>query len=593
MNLAEQINSPLLCNSSIEKIQQLSKKFKKLKKNIIPAQRKLNISFNAGFTLDYLLEVMPLFFRNRGIEANIFKANYGTINFDINNLKSDYWSKKCDVHVLLPTHRNLVYAPNFQSNRFQLSKILSKESKPWFNLWKAIKKPIVQLTFDPPTERHLGDSDGLNIGGAHHYVRQLNSFLIENAPSHVNFLDSEQIASAVGMNSWHDQRMYYLTKQPFSMEVIPYIANKVSSTISSIVGLSKKVLVLDLDNTIWGGLAGEEGAAGIVLGNETPEGEAFVNFQKYLKGLSSKGVILCVCSKNEEKMAKTIFKNHSSMILKLEDVAVFLANFKDKATNIREISKKLNLGLDSFVFIDDSSTECALIKSELPEVWTIQMDGDPSFFSRKIDQVNPFSFRHVTKEDQLRSESYKKIAVLNSNLNSKTNIDKFLKNLETKAIIESVRSETVERISQLIAKTNQFKLNPNLFSVSELKKLKKNTLAIRLKDRTQDFGIVSAVVFNIDRKNKLLKINNWVMSCRVFSRRLEFFILDLIIKVAKKNKCKNLMFDYQKTKKNILFFNFLTDLVGKNINKNNLFKLSIKNIKFNKKNYILQIKNKK
>jgi len=154
MNLAEQINSPLLCNSSIEKIQQLSKKFKKLKKNIIPAQRKLNISFNAGFTLDYLLEVMPLFFRNRGIEANIFKANYGTINFDINNLKSDYWSKKCDVHVLLPTHRNLVYAPNFQSNRFQLSKILSKESKPWFNLWKAIKKPIVQLTFDPPTERH-------------------------------------------------------------------------------------------------------------------------------------------------------------------------------------------------------------------------------------------------------------------------------------------------------------------------------------------------------------------------------------------------------------------------------------------------------
>ena len=143
------------------------------------------------------------------------------------------------------------------------------------------------------------------------------------------------------------------------------------------------------------------------------------------------------------------------------------------------------------------------------------------------------------------------------------------------------------------AKTNQFKLNQNLFSVSELKKLKKNTLAVRLKDRIQDFGIVSAVVFNIDQKNKLLKIKNWVMSCRVFSRRLEFFLLDLIIKVAKKNKCTNLMFDYQKTKKNILFFNFLNGLVGKNISKNNLFKLSIKNIKFNKRNYISQIKNNK
>ena len=152
MNLLEQINSPLLCNFSIEKIQQLSKKFKKLKKNTIPAQRKLNISFNAGFTLDYLLEVMPLFFRNKGIEANIFKANYGMINFDVNNLKSDYWSKKCDVHVLLPTHRNLVYIPNFQSNQFQLNKMLLKESRPWFNLWKKIKKPIVQLTFDPPTD---------------------------------------------------------------------------------------------------------------------------------------------------------------------------------------------------------------------------------------------------------------------------------------------------------------------------------------------------------------------------------------------------------------------------------------------------------
>lgn len=593
MNLLEQINSPLLCNFSVEKIQQLSKKLKKLKKNSIPAQRKLDVSFNAGFTLDYLLEVMPLFFRNRGIESNIFKANYGTINFDVNNLNSNYWSKKCDVHVLLPTHRNLVYIPNFQSNKFQLSKILLKESKPWFNLWKKIKKPIVQLTFDPPTERYLGELDGLRIGGAHHYVRKLNSFLIENAPGHVNFLDSEKIASEVGMNSWHDQRMYYLTKQPFSMDAIPYIANKVSSTISSIVGLSKKVLVVDLDNTIWGGLVGEEGASGIVLGNETPEGEAFVNFQKYLKGLASKGVILCVCSKNDEKIAKTVFKNHSSMVLTLEDIAVFSANFKDKATNIREISKKLNLGLDSFVFIDDSSTECELIKSELPEVWTIHMDGDPSFFSKKIDQANPFNLSHVTKEDRLRSESYKKIAVLNSNLNLKTNIDKFLKNLETKAIIESVRNETVERISQLIAKTNQFKLNQNLFSVSELNKLKKNTLAVRIKDRTQDFGIVSAVVFNFDKKNKSLKINNWVMSCRVFSRRLEFFILDLLITVAKKNKCKNLILDYQKTKKNILFFNFLTNLIGKDINKNNLFKLPIKNLKFNKKNYIAQIKNKK
>jgi len=589
MKLAEHINSPFFCKLPIEKIHQLSKKFKKFEKKINLPKRKLSISFNAGFTLDYLLEVMPLFFRNRGIESKISKANYGTISFDVNNLKSNYWSSKCDIHVLLPTHRNLVYIPSFKSNKAQFNKILFDESKVWFNLWKKIKKPIIQMTFDPPSERYLGDVDGLSSKGSHYYIRKLNSILIENAPSHVTFLDSEQIASEIGIKSWHDKRMYYLTKQPFSMDAIPCIANKISSATSSIVGLSKKVLVIDLDNTIWGGLAGEGGIEGIVLGNETPEGEAYVNFQKYLKALSEKGVILCVCSKNEEKIAKKIFKNHSSMILKLKDVALFLANFKDKATNIREISKKLNLGLDSFVFIDDSSTECELVKSELPEVWTIQMDGDPSFFSEKIEQINPFNFRNVTKEDLSRVKSYKNIALLNSNLNSKTNIDKFLKNLKTKVFIEAVRSETVERIGQLITKTNQFKLNQNFFSTVELKKLKKNTLAFRLRDRTQDFGIISAVVFNINKKNKLLEIRNWVMSCRVFSRRLEFFVLDILIKVAKKNKCSHLIFDYEKTKKNILFFNFLKEINAKNMDKNNLFKLSIKDFKSRKKNYIQPI----
>ena len=174
MNLKDTINDPFLGELPIEKIQLLAKKFKKLEKTLNPAKRSLNISFNAGFTLNYLTEVMPLFFRNKGVSAKIFQAEYGMLNSDIHNLKSNFWAQDSDVYVLLPTHRNLINIPNFKLSKEEIEKYILKEAQVWLNLWQKIKKPIVQFTFDPPAHRFLGDIDSLNSRGIYHYIRKLN-----------------------------------------------------------------------------------------------------------------------------------------------------------------------------------------------------------------------------------------------------------------------------------------------------------------------------------------------------------------------------------------------------------------------------------
>ena len=565
----------------INELQNLSNK-----KNLVSSsKREISISFNSSFTLDFLLEIIPLFFKSRNIEPKILKTNFGMLNIDLNNLNSAFWKNKTDIFVLLPTHRDLTNIPLINSNQNQINLYIKRECEKWFKLWSLIKKPIIQLTYDEPFEKFYGDSDGIHKNGFHAFIKKLNYQLIGKAPSNVTFIDTEEIISNVGITNWHDSRMYNLIKQPFSMDVLPTLAKNISSKIANKIGLSKKVIILDLDNTIWGGVAGEEKVKNLELGNDTPLGVSYSNFQKFIKSLHKKGVILCVCSKNTEKNAKNVFIKNKSMILKLSDITIFKANFKDKATNMREISKSLNLGLDSFVFIDDSLTECELIKKEIPEIFTIHLNGDPSNYSKKIEKYNLFKLDGLTKEDFTRNISYKKIIEINKNLNKKTNLDLFLKSLKPVAIFEKVNNTNVGRISEILQKTNQFKLSNKVFSIQQIRKLKSSFISIRLKDKMQDFGIVTVVFFEKNKKLKQLEIKNWVMSCRVFGRRLEYFLLENLIKISKKEKFNQIIFNFKKLERNIPMEEFLKNIKVKKVNKET-YKLDISNFKLNQKNYI-------
>ena len=248
------------------------------------------------------------------------------------------------------------------------------------------------------------------------------------------------------------------------------------------------------------------------------------------------------------------------MVLGLEDIAVFCANFEDKVTNIRSISETLNLGLNSCVFVDDSPVECAFVREKLPEVWTIELSDDPSEFPSLVDRAIPFPISRITNEDISRTNSYRELGKVHDGIETATDIESFLKGLKPVAIVETVRNDTIDRISQLISKTNQFKLNPTILSSAEVRAWAENILAIRFQDRLQDYGIVAVAVLEPDEGNDTLLIRNWVMSCRVFSRRLEYLTLELIAARAQSANLSTLRLNFQLTKRNGFLHALLLEL---------------------------------
>ena len=575
---SNEIYKPGLTNLNITQLQKLSNESSNFNINKLNLKKKIHITVSSDYTSDYWCEILRLFLLNKKIKPQIFQSEFGSLRYNVRNLKSTLWKQKTNFFILIPSSENLSFRPSINDKKNIIRKKALEDAELWINLWDKIDKKIIQTTFDPPIYPGLGNEDGIRYGGYLHYIRMVNNILIENLPRHVNLIDTENLLVQNQEANWQDNRLYSLTKQPFSMSTIPPLVKSITNNIISSLGISKKVIVIDLDNTIWGGIIGDDGIKGIELGDETPEGEAFIRFQKYLKKLSENGLILCVCSKNDEKIAEEVFEKHKNMVLKLDDISVFVANYNDKASNIKKISKKLNLGLDSFVFIDDSQIECSIVKKELPDVSVVNLGNDPSEFIKTIEKLNLFNFRNITDEDINRVQSYKKIGQLN--------LRKFLKDLKPIISFQKVNNKSVIRGSQLIAKTNQFKFNSKTYSEKELIKRKNETLLINFQDNIQNYGIISSLVFSINKKKQLLEIKNWVMSCRVFSRRIENFVLKYLTDKAKKNNCKDLYFNFEITKKNIYLQNFLKK-IGLNITRNkDEYNINIKNIKNIKENYI-------
>ncbi len=559
ISLEDALRDPLLGKQPVETLQRLAKRLNKSQAKDGENIRAAKIGIQGGFTVDFLSELMPLFLRHRGLHATIRNAPYGAFQTEILDASSAFWEFDADLVFLLPTLRNLHHLPQPTSDESTIDALVEAELKLWHSLWERLEMPVVQFTIAPGPTRSLGEADGLYPGGELHYIREINRRLVREAPSHVSFVDTERLAIQVGPG-WHDERLYRLAKQPFSMEALPTIANALAASAAAGLGLSRKALIVDLDNTLWGGEIGDSGLDGIALGPETAEGESFVAFQEYLKALSGRGIVLCVCSKNNERIAREPFENHGAMILQLEDFAEFCANFDDKAANIRAIAKKLNLGLDALVFVDDSPVECALVRENLPQVWTLQLAGDPSGFASLLDCVMAFPTRQLSAEDVSRTESYRKLGEVNSGMQQATDIDSFLQGLSPTAVIESAREDTVERISQLIGKTNQFKLNPTTFSTAEIRDLADHVLAIRFKDRLQDYGIVAVAVTDPEAVDGVLTIRNWVMSCRVFSRRLEFLTFELFSERACALNLPRLRLEYRASGRNGLVGELLPKL---------------------------------
>jgi FkbH-like protein len=395
----------------------------------------------------------------------------------------------------------------------------------------------------------------------------LNARLGEQAASAVSVVDCERLSALFGKQRWFDPRYWHVAKQAVALEALPLLARHIAAVIAADVGLSRKCLVLDLDDTLWGGVIGEDGLAGIRLGYGV-DGEAFVAFQEYLLKLKNKGVLLAVCSKNNELDAREPFEKHPEMRIRLDDIALFVANWQSKPDNLRMIAKTLNIGLDSLVLVDDNPVERAAARQLVPEVDVIPLPADPTLYSRALSQYLLFETGWFTPEDAKRTDLYQTQARITALEASAGSMEEFYRSLQMQAIVAPFEEPHLPRIAQLIGKTNQFNLTTHHYGIPQLRAFMSEPSCVhfylRLRDCFTDHGLVSLMI--AQHQGELLDIDTWLMSCRVIGRRVEATMLAYLCQRAEQLGCTSIRGTYISTAKNgmvkNIFAEFGFELIG-------------------------------
>lgn len=374
--------------------------------------------------------------------------------------------------------------------------------------------------------------------------------------------DLEGLSGRVGAGLWHDPRLMHHAKIPFSLAVTMRVADDLASVIAGATGRSRRVLVLDLDNTLWGGVIGDDGLSGIVLGQGSAVGEAFLDVQRVALELRRRGIALAVCSKNDEANAREPFRAHPDMLLKEEHIAVFAANWQDKATNIRSIAGELNLGLQSVAFLDDNPAERERVRQVLPEVAVIEVGDDPAQYATRLLNSGFFEHLPLSAEDRARAADYQANAGRSALLARAESYEDYLASLGMEMRISRFDSVGRARIAQLVNRSNQFNLTTRRMNEDDVAVIEASAqhmgFQVRLKDRFADNGMISVVVIEMAGRDWL--INTWLMSCRVLKRGVEQAVLNALAELARREGALALIGIYLPTAKNAMVENHYASL---------------------------------
>lgn len=392
---------------------------------------------------------------------------------------------------------------------------------------------VMVATIVAPPEPLFGSFDAVEAGSVFAQVAALNARLAAMAAAKtIVMVDIARLAGWVGTDRWHDAGQWHSAKLPFDPELVPLYADVVARTIAAIRGTTRKCLVLDLDNTLWGGVIGDDGVDGIALGQGSARGEAFLAVQQAALALRQRGIILAVCSKNDDDVARTPFRDHPDMPLKEAHIAAFVANWGDKATNLRAIASALNIGLDSLVFLDDNPVERAQVRRELPMVAVPELPADPALYPRALLAAGYFEAVAFAQEDRDRADQYRANAE-RAAFAGTSDMAGYLASLDMVADFRPFDAVNRARIAQLINKSNQFNLTTRRYTEAQVAALEadpgKTTIQVRLVDRFGDNGMISVIV--VDRAT--WEIDTWLMSCRVLGRRMEEAVLGQIALAAR------------------------------------------------------------
>jgi len=526
----------------------------------------ISIAFLTSYTAEVLNPYISVELSKYGYYADNYFAPFNQFEQEVLNQKSNLYLKNPEVVILHNMIEDMYPDMNSNFSKYNDSEIelitqqlLDRYKAILETLRKQTKASIIVINFSL-----LNSTEDSSLYSTIHqrkdqFIQQVNKELLvlSNGISDCFNLDYMGVVLKLGVQKWIDRKLYLMARIPFSVEAQIEFGKRISSAIFSIKNQSCKCLVLDLDNTLWGGVIGEGGISAIQIGESYP-GNVFKDFQRNILNLKNQGIMLAIASKNNYEDAIKVLKQHPDCLLKESDFAAIEINWNDKSTNIQRIAKKLNIGLDSLVFFDDNPTERQWVSSTLPSVKVIDVPKSPMMFSNALNDCNYFNFLTTTIEDKRRTEMIQqnqKREDLSANMK---NLDNFLMSLDITVNIGFASKDTVERISQLTNKTNQFNLTTKRYTVTDINNfidLGNHVLYISVDDCFGSYGISGVAILSKYDKSSW-EIDTFLLSCRIIGKKIESVFISEIIDIIKDKGAKKLIGRYLPTKKNILTASF-------------------------------------
>lgn len=516
--------------------------------------RQCKIAVLGSSTTNLLIPVLQALCLRDRIGAEIYEGPYGSIEQEIRGAGSGLAKFRPDIAIIVMNWRDLHLEAVTGDEQAWIGQFVEERLADWKRLSDSFTCHVIQPSFDYPAAEAYGHLSGVLPGGRTRIIDLLNLRLREAAPANVSIADVSSVQREAGTNKWEDERGWTRYRQHPAIEALPEFAEAFMSHVRAVLGLSRKVLVTDLDNTLWNGVIGEEGLDGIGIGPGSPEGEAHLNLQRYMLDLKRRGILLAVCSKNNLEDAQLPFLQHPHMALRLEDFAAFRANWEDKAGNLRAIARELSLGLDSFVFLDDNPLEAAWVRSQLPEVAVVEAGSSPFEFLRQLDRGRYFEALSLSKEDLARADHYRVEAQREGLRASSASFEDFLRNLQLEASVDEVTKKNLPRVTQLVNKTNQFNVTTRRYTEAQLRALAEDAQAwagaFQMSDRMASYGLIGVLFCRPADPAGSWEIDTWLMSCRTLGRQMEKFMFDRLVEAAAARGIRRIVGVYRPTAKN-------------------------------------------
>jgi FkbH-like protein len=527
--------------------------------------------FRLGLLGDSATQLLHQAIRGYGYEAGwdirIWEADYDQIDMQLLDPGSEFHAQQVDACLVVESTRKLLKkftgTPVDQRPHFAEG-VVARTAQRWDALQRSGLSMFQCANFPEEDDRVFGQYASKMPGAFIHQLRKANVLLQEFAARHagVHIVDLAWLQNQLGRERFFSSAMYVTAELTLSVDALPYAAKQIVDILTTASGAVNKCLILDLDNTLWGGVVGDDGWENLQIGS-LGIGKAFTELQEWAKKLKERGIILAVCSKNTESVAQEAFRKHPEMVLKLEDFAVFRANWETKVDNIKAIQRVLNIGFDSMVFLDDNAFEREMVKAQLPEVAVPDLPEDPAEYLNALYALNLFETASYSEADASRTEQYRVEAERSAAQAAFANEDEFLAHLEMRSEVRPFDAYTIPRVAQLSQRSNQYNLRTVRYSEEDARRLAASsdhvTLSFTLADRFGDHGLIAVVVLERRAPSQFF-IENWLMSCRVLKRGMESFILNHLVAVCREHGIAELVGEHLPTAKNELVRDHYRDL---------------------------------